>query len=106
MMTQEVLAEFFHKFTLAYLNDIVVLSPSWATHLHYPALTIERLQQHQLHSGPAKCRFGVNELEYLGYIVSSPGNRSRPMHQEAIGLAQAPKTRKQLSQFIGLCNWL
>lgn len=92
-MTQEVLAGFLHRFVIVYLDDIIVFSPDWPTHLNHLALTFERLQQHHLRCAPTKCRFGVQELEQL-------------VHQEALRQADPPKTRKQLRQFLGLCNWI
>lgn len=103
-MTQEVLAGFLHRFIIVYLDDIIVFSPDWTTHLHHLALTFERLQQHELRCAPAKCHFGVQELEYLGHVVTTHENRPQPVHREALCIAEPPRTRKQLRQFLGLCN--
>lgn len=41
LMTQDVLAGLLHKFALMYLDDIIVFSPDWNTHLQQLALTFE-----------------------------------------------------------------
>lgn len=106
LMTQEVLAGYLHNFAIAYLDDIIVYSNNWDDHLHHLTLVFERLQQHGLRCAPEKCRFATQEIEYLGHRVSATHNSPQPLQQHRILLAEPPRSRKQLRQFLGLCGWL
>lgn len=74
LITQEVLVGFIQKFAMAYLDDIVVYSADWESHLTHLALVLERLQQHQLRCFPEKCQIGTTSIKYLGYNISTSGN--------------------------------
>lgn len=106
LMTQEVLPGYIHDFTMVYLDDVVVYSRTWDEHLHHLRLVFERLQQHGLHCAPEKCQFGKQEIQYLGHIIGPDGNRPQQHHLQQIQDAEAPKNRRQLRKFLGLCNWL
>lgn len=47
-----------HKFSSAYLEDIVVFSPDWNTHLHHLQKILGALQGAVLHINAKKSRAG------------------------------------------------
>ena len=49
-----------------------------------------------------KCAFGLNEVEYLGHIVSHEGVKVDPNKIKAIIKLPIPKTIKKLRGFMGL----
>jgi hypothetical protein len=53
----------------------------------------------------SKSKFFVEQIEYLGYGITRQG--IQPIHNkvEAILNIKAPKTRKELRQFIGIVNY-
>jgi hypothetical protein len=60
------------------------------------------LEEHQLYENPSKCAFGVQEVEYLGHIVSHEGvkvdlNKIKAMREWPI-----PKTLNKLRGLLGL----
>lgn len=54
---------------LVYLDDIVVYSPDFATHLRHLDKVFERLWKHGLKLRPDKCKFFHNQVKFLGHIV-------------------------------------
>ena len=52
-----------------------------------------------------KCKFGVSELEYLGYHVSKEGIRPVEKKIEAISKFPKPIKQKQLLAFLGAINY-
>ncbi|KYB28566.1 Retrovirus-related Pol polyprotein from transposon 17.6-like protein [Tribolium castaneum] len=106
LMTQEVLPGYLHKFALVYLDDIVVFSNDYQSHLQHLRLILERLTIHGLRCNPGKCHFGLQELDYLGHHVGRDGNCPQQSHLEEVQAATRPRDRKTLRSFLGTCNWL
>jgi hypothetical protein len=70
-----VLSGLLGKCAHVYLDDIIVFSATHEEHIGHLRQIFERLQEFGLRCAPGKCRFGVNELPYLGHIVGQDGNR-------------------------------
>lgn len=105
-LMRHVLADYWGKFAIAYLDDIIVYSEDWKQHLLHLALIFERLQIYGLTCSPQKCQFGQTSLPYLGHVVTSEGNHPQPKHLQAILDAEPPRTRKGLRSLLGAMNWL
>ena len=60
------------------------------------------MKEQQLYAKPSKCSFGVQEVEYLGHIVSHEGVKADPNKIKAIMDWPIPKKLKKLRGFLGL----
>ena len=56
-----------------YLEDIIVYSQDYESHKTYLAEVLSKLEEAHLFTKLSKCEFGLNELAFLGHIVSSAG---------------------------------
>jgi hypothetical protein len=89
-----------------YLDDIIIYSRSHEEHVAHLRQVFERLREYGLRCAIAKCRFGVQELPYLGHVIGSECNRPQERHLQQIQDAPTPRTKKQLQSFLGLANWV
>lgn len=89
-----------------YLDDLIIKSRTWESHIHNLRLVFERLRTFQLTAHLAKCHFGKREVTYLGHIITAEHNIAPSAHINAIQRAPVPKTKRQLQSFLGTCNWL
>ena len=105
-LMKEVLGTYCRKFTIAYLDNIIIYSGNIQDHLLHLALIFEKLDFYGLSCNPKKCYFGRTSIDYLGHIVTSTGNQAQPEHVHAIQGAKPPRTRKELRSFLGTCGWL
>ena len=53
----EMLAPFLRKFVMVFLDDILIYSPDFDTHLHHLQLVLEILSEHKLYMKASKCSF-------------------------------------------------
>lgn len=56
--------------TLVYLDDVVIFSSDFATHLHHLGTVFQPLVHYGLKLRPEKCQFLQKEVKFLGHVVS------------------------------------
>ena len=88
--------------TYAYLDDLVIIGKDWNDHLKNLENTFNQLQKNKLKCNPAKCGFGFDEIEFLGFKISAKGIRISDSKVKIIRKIVAPKTKKSLQRLLGL----
>jgi len=89
----------------AYIDDILIASPTPEQHLNDLRLVFERLAQHGIHINPNKCLFGCPSLNFLGHRIDNHGITPLPVKVQAIRDYPQPQSRRQLRRFVGLVNF-
>ncbi len=72
----EVFREFLH-FVIVYIDDILIYSWNLAEHRHHMTQVLQWLRQHHLYLKMEKCEFHHSTVQFLGYVISQNGNRTR-----------------------------
>lgn len=90
---------------LAYLDDLIILSPTFNDHMSHLAKTFKQLEKFKLRAHRQKCRFVCSEVKYLGHIITKHGLNVDPAKVEAITSLPAPANIKKLLSFIQTCSW-
>ncbi|GJR63757.1 reverse transcriptase domain-containing protein [Tanacetum coccineum] len=76
----------------AYVDDMVVKSKSQREMLADLAETFDNLRRINMMLNPKKCSFGVEEGNFLGYMVTSEGIRANPAKTKDIAKMKSPRT--------------
>jgi len=92
-------------FVFVYLDDIVIVTPTFSEHLRILKEVFRRLSDAKLTLNKDKCKFCRPELKYLGYVVDKNGLRVDPEKVEAITKIPVPRTAKEVRQFCGTASW-
>jgi hypothetical protein len=93
------------KFSLVYLDDIIVFSKTFSDHLSHLRQIFDRLRTAGLTLHPAKCSFAKKEFRYLGDIVNCKDISADPEKVTAIETYPVPVNLKQLRAFLGLSGY-
>jgi hypothetical protein len=72
-LMDDVLTPFTNYFVLLYLDNILIFNRTWEEHMQHIQQVLSTLQQHKLYANLEKCSFGMNRVQYLGYIVDEHG---------------------------------
>ena len=104
-LIDRVLGADLEPYVLVYLDDIVVISPDFDTHLSILTKVLDRLQKAGLTVSREKCQFCMPRLKYLGYIVDGNGLHVDPDKVEAILRIPTPKTVTEIRRFAGMASW-
>lgn len=101
----QVIQPFINKFAFAYLDDIIVYSPTFEQHLDHLAQVFEALRSAGLRLSPRKCHFFQAEVSFLGFIIDRQGIRPDPRLLTAIEARQPPRNAKDTASFLGLTGY-
>ena len=96
---------FLRKFVLVFSDDILIYSKSWKDHVEHVDKVLQLLEEKQLYAKRSKCFFGVQEVEYLGHIVSHEGVKVDPRKIKAIKQWRIPTSIKHLRGFLKLIGY-
>lgn len=94
-----------NDFLLIYLDDIIVYSPCFSSHLGHLEQVFERLHQHGLKLQPQKCHLFRREVKYLGHVVSKRGVATDPDKTAAVQNWPVPETVTQVRSFLNFAGY-
>jgi len=101
----EVLRPFLDIFCTAYIDDILVYSDTLEEHRNHVKAVLRAVQEAGLQLDIKKCAFEVQEVTYLGLIVTTTGVRMDPAKVECITSWEAPVNVKDVQAFLGFSNF-
>jgi hypothetical protein len=104
-LMDDVLRPFINSFVVVYLDDILIFNKTWEEHIRHIQQVLSTLRQHKLYANLEKCSFGMNQVQYPGYIVDEHGVHVDPTKIQVIHDWPAPTTVIELRSFLGLANF-
>ena len=93
------------SFAMGYLDDIIIFSKTEEEHLQHLEEIFIRLHKFGLKMKHEKCSFFKKHIQYLGHLVSEDGFEPLPEKLESIRKMPAPRTAKEVKQFLGLIGY-
>ena len=92
--------------TRAYIDNILVIKKgTFQEHLSQLEEIFRRCQKANLKLNAKKCSFGLNEIDYLGYIVTPEGVKPNPKKIKAIQALERPTTMTEVRRLIGMVQY-
>ena len=90
---------------MVYLDDILIYTKTWAKHLQHIQQVLHTLRHHKLYTNLEKCSFGMDRVNYLGYIIDHHGVHVDLAKIQVIHDWRTPTTLTELRSFLGLANF-
>jgi len=90
---------------LVYLDDIIVFSKDFDTHLLRLRKIFDRLRGANLKLHGKKCSFFRQRVDFLGHVLTKAGIEVQPEKIEAVQNWPTPQNLTELRSFIGLCSY-
>ena len=104
-LMNDVLREYLDVFVVIYLDDVLIYSETASEHKRHVRLVLEKLRQAGLYAKPEKCQFSVQEVAFLGYLISPHGVRMNPKKVEAVTAWPTPQSQHDIQIFLGFANF-
>ena len=93
------------KFTMGYLDDIIIFSNNEIEHLQHIEEIFNRLECFGLKMKRVKCDFFKRHIQYLVHLIAEDGFTPLPEKLVSIRNMPRPKTPKEVKQFLGLIGY-
>ncbi|KAJ0458184.1 putative nucleotidyltransferase, Ribonuclease H [Helianthus annuus] len=104
-LMNRVFHEFLDKFIIVFIDDILVYSKSKEEHEYYLRTVLEILRQKKLYTKFSKCEFWLDQVAFLGHVVSTEGISMDPAKVEAITKWPTPTSVTEVRSFLGLVEY-
>ncbi|MCO5557233.1 hypothetical protein L7F22_010794 [Adiantum nelumboides] len=93
------------NFTEVFFNDVIIYSKSMEEHKKHLQEIFQALRDNKLFINQKKSEFFLQEIQYLGHIISKSGIRMDPSKLEVIKEWPNPRNLHELRSFIGICAY-
>ncbi|CAJ0950051.1 unnamed protein product, partial [Ranitomeya imitator] len=101
----DIFREYLDKFLIVFLDDILVFSDDWESHVKQVRMVFQVLRANSLFVKGSKCLFGVQKVSFLGFIFSPSTVEMDPVKVQAIHDWTQPTSVKSLQKFLGFANF-
>jgi hypothetical protein len=93
------------KFVVVFIDDILLYSKNEEEHARHLRIILTRLREHQLYAKFSKCTFWLEEIQFLGHVLSAKGIAVDPSKVKDILEWKPPTTVHQVRSFLGLAGY-
>jgi hypothetical protein len=93
------------KFVVVFIDDILIYSKTEEEHAKYLRIVLTRLREHQLYAKFCKCAFWLEEIQFLGHVLSANGIAVDRSKVKDILEWKPPTTVHQVRSFLGLADY-
>jgi hypothetical protein len=93
------------KFVVVFIDDFLIYLKNEEEHAKHLRIMLTRLREHQLYAKFSKCAFWLEEIQFLGYVLSANGIAVDPSKVKDILEWKPPATVNQVRSFLGLAGY-
>ncbi|WRX12993.1 Reverse transcriptase domain - like 10 [Theobroma cacao] len=104
-LMNKVFHPYLDKFVIVFIDDILVYSRDNDEHANHLRIVLQTLQERQFYAKFSKCEFWLQEVVFLGHVVSGAGIYVDPKKIEAILQWKQPKTVTKICSFLELTGY-
>jgi hypothetical protein len=93
------------KFVVVFIDDILIYSKSKEEHATHLWVVLTRLREHKLYAKFSKCEFWLDQVSFLGHILSAEGVAVDPGKVKDILEWKPPTTVHLVRSFLGMAGY-
>ncbi|WVZ52561.1 hypothetical protein U9M48_003609 [Paspalum notatum var. saurae] len=101
-LMNKVFMEYLDKFVVVFIDDILIYSKMEEEHEEHLRLVLQKLREHKLYAKLSKCEFWLDQVPFLGHIVSKGGIMVDPSKISSVMDWKVPQVVKEVRGFLGL----
>ena len=96
---------FLDRFILVFIDDILVYFKSEEEHVTYLSMVLQTLRDHQLYAKFSKYEFWLDQVAFLGHVVSKDDIQMDPKKIKSITEWPRPIIVTEIRNFLGLAGY-
>jgi hypothetical protein len=93
------------KFVVVFIDEILIYSKNEEEHAKHLRIVLTRLREHQLYAKFSKCTFWLEEIQFLGHVLSAKWIAVDPNKVKDILEWKSPTSVHQVRSFLGLAGY-
>jgi hypothetical protein len=104
-LMNKVFIEYLDKFTVVFIDDILIFSKNEEEHDEHLRLVLQKLRENQLYAKLNKYEFWLKEVSFLGLIISEGGISIDPSKVKDVLSWNTPQNILDIRSFLGLAGY-
>ena len=104
-LMNRIFKQYLDQFVVVFIDDILVYSSSKAEHEQHLRIVLQLLRENQLYAKLSKCEFWLQEVKFLGHVVSANGISVDPSKVEVILKWETPRNVFEVRSYLGLVGY-
>jgi hypothetical protein len=104
-LMNKVFMEYLDKFVVVFIDDILIYSKNDSEHEEHLRMVLQKLWDNHLYAKFTKCDFWLDEVHFLGHIISKGGIAVDPAKVTTIMDWKIPSTVSEIRSFLGLAGY-
>jgi hypothetical protein len=104
-LMNKVFMEYLDRFVVVFIDDILIYSKSDSDHEEHLRLVLQKLWDNQLYAKYSKCEFWIDEVPFIGHIISNGEISVDPAKVKEIMVWSIPTTVTEIRSFLGLAGY-
>ncbi|GJX91871.1 putative reverse transcriptase domain-containing protein [Tanacetum coccineum] len=104
-LMNQVCRPYLDKFVIVFTDNILIYSRTREEHEMHLGLVLELLKKEKLYAKFSKCKFWLQEVQFLGHVINGDRIHVDPSKIEAVKNWEAPRTPSEVRSFLGLAGY-
>ncbi|CAN6459010.1 unnamed protein product [Victoria cruziana] len=104
-LVNTVFNKYLDQFVIVFIDDILMYSPDRETHSHHLHIVLEALRKHNMYGKFSKSKFWLEQVVFLGHVISAEGVAVDPSKIEAVVDWPKPTIVSEIRGFLGLAGY-
>ena len=101
----QIFRPFLDKFVVVFIDDNLIYSRTQEEYAEHLRLVLGILREKQLYAKLSKCEFWMDEVQFLGHVISAQGIVVDPVKADAVVKWESPKSATKIRSFMGLAGY-
>ncbi|KAL0549531.1 hypothetical protein IC582_014016 [Cucumis melo] len=97
--------QYLDQFVIVFIDDILVYSIDRQSPEEHLRIVLQTLRDKQLYARFSKCEFWLEQVVFLGHVVSAKGVSVDPQKVEAVVNWERPTSATEVRSFLGLAGY-
>ena len=104
-LMNKVFQPYLDRFVIVFIDDILVYSRDKSEHEQHLRTVLQTMRDQQLYAKFSKCEFWLDQVVFLGHVVSADGIKVDPKKIEVVVRWEPPKNVSEICSFLGMAGY-